>query len=159
MLLAVPDEHVERDEARRDLGRQLSDAALGRVKPGLHRVEVEHPVADDHDLAVEARPRRKNLAERSELREVPQQGTCVARPQAELAGGVLEQSPEAVPFRLVLPLVPLGQVADELRLHRREGDRGIEVGRTLDGLAASACARHGATVPRPSSHRVRPDLD
>ena len=59
VLLAVPDEHVECDEARRDLPRQLPYAALGRVEPGLHRIEVEHPVPDDHDLPVEARPRRQ----------------------------------------------------------------------------------------------------
>ena len=38
---------------RGDLGGELAHAALGRVEPRLHRVEVEHAVAGDHDLAVE----------------------------------------------------------------------------------------------------------
>ena len=50
--------------SRRDLRRELVDPALGGVQPRLHRVEVEHAVALDHDLAVERRARRQELAER-----------------------------------------------------------------------------------------------
>ena len=48
-------EHVEDDVLRRDLRRQPADARLRRMKPHLHRVEVERAVAGDHDLAVERR--------------------------------------------------------------------------------------------------------
>ena len=84
-LDALPDEHVERDEPSRDLGRELVHAALGRVQPRLHRVEVEDAVALDDDLAVERRERRQELPERSQLGEVAEQRTGVARPQAQLA--------------------------------------------------------------------------
>jgi hypothetical protein len=56
--LALPQQHVERDVLGRDFGGKLADAALGRVKPKLHRVEIEAAVLLDHDLAVQGRPRR-----------------------------------------------------------------------------------------------------
>jgi hypothetical protein len=60
--LALPEEQVEGDERGRDLARELLHPALGRVQPHLHRVEVERSVASDHDLAVESRVRRHQLA-------------------------------------------------------------------------------------------------
>ena len=48
----------------RDLSRQAADPRLGRMEAHLHRVEVERPLAHDHDLAVERRLRREQLAER-----------------------------------------------------------------------------------------------
>ena len=141
-LVALPDEHVERDEARGDLGGELVDAALGRMQAHLHRVEVEDAVALDHDLAVERRERRQELLERSQLGEVAQQRPRVPRPEPELAGAVLEEAAEAVPLRLVLPLVALGQLADELGLHRRERDRRVR------GRPAARPARAGSTRER-----------
>ena len=93
------------------------------MQPHLHRVEVERAVADDHDLAVERRARRQQLAERPQLGEVAEQRPLVPRPERELAAGVLEHAAEAVPLRLVLPAVALRQLAHELGLHRRERDR------------------------------------
>ena len=90
------------------------------MEPHLHRVEVERAVAHDHDLAVERRARRQQLAERPQLREVAQQRPLVPRPERELALQVLEHAAEAVPLRLVRPAVALGKLADELGLHRRE---------------------------------------
>ena len=57
------------------------------MQPRLHRVEVEDAVAHDHDLAVERRARREELAERRELGEVAKQRARVARPEVELARG------------------------------------------------------------------------
>ena len=123
------------------------------MKPSLHGVEVEDAVAHDHDLPVEARPSREELSEGPELGEVAKQRARVPRPEAKLAGAVLEQAAEAVPLRLVLPRLAVGELADELRLHRREGDRRIEIGGALDRLSGSAGARHGHTV-QPSSLRI-----
>src|SRR5207245_4954781 len=50
-LLAVPEQHVEDDELRRDLRRELPDPRLGRVEPHLHRAECDHAVARDPALA------------------------------------------------------------------------------------------------------------
>src|SRR5207247_3585536 len=110
-------QHVEDDELRWDLGRELADAGLGGMQARLHRVEVERSVACDDDLAVECGVGREQFAERGQLREVTQQGPLVARPQCELRGGVLEYAPEAVPLRLVLPTVALVEPAYQLRLH------------------------------------------
>ena len=104
------------------ISRRAADPALRRVQAHLHRVEVEDAVARDHDLAVERGVGREQLAERAQLREVAQQRAPVARPERELAAVVLEHAAEAVPLRLVLPAVALGELADELGLHRREGD-------------------------------------
>ena len=137
---SLPDEHVEGDEASGDLRRQLVDAALGRVEPRLHRVEVEDAVALDHDLAVERRERRQQLLERPQLGEVAEQRTRVPRPEPQLAGAVLEQAAEAVPLRLVLPLVALGQLAHELGLHRRERDRRVRDRRAARPARGGRCA-------------------
>ena len=101
---------------------ELADAALRRVEAHLHRVEVEHAVARDHDLAVERGVGRQQLAQRAELGEVAQQRPLLARPERELAAVVLEHAAEAVPLRLVLPAVAGRELRDELGLHRREGD-------------------------------------
>ena len=122
--LPVPEEQVEGDEDRRDLRRQLADAALGRMQPHLHRVEVELAVAGDDDLAVERGAGRQQLAERAQLGEVAEERPPVARPQRQLAAVVLQHAAEAVPFRLVPPAALLRQVGDELGLHRRERNAG-----------------------------------
>ena len=101
--LPVPQQQVEGDEKRGDLGGQLADAALRRMQAHLHRVEVELAFARDHDLAVERRVRRQQLAELPQLREVAEQRPTVARPERELAAVVLEHAAEAVPLRLVAP--------------------------------------------------------
>ena len=159
--LAVPEQQVEGDEDRRDLGGEPADAALGRVQPHLHRVEVEHAVARDHDLAVERGVGREQLAERPQLGEVAQQRPLVARPERELAAVVLEHAAEAVPLRLVLPALAGGQLADELGLHRREGDvraghrprlaRGQPSGQWSQGPSSFSISRQ----PRGRSSRAR----
>src|SRR2546430_8476786 len=52
---------------------ELAHARLRRMEPHLHRVEVEHAVAGDHDLAVQGRVRRQELAQGSQLWEIAQQ--------------------------------------------------------------------------------------
>ena len=123
----------------------------------LHGVEVEDAVALDDDLAVE---RRASAAGASRAvrssGKVAQQRTCVPRPETELARAVLEEPSEAVPLRLVLPLVAFRQIADELRLHRRERDRACEIGRPLDRLArADARPGHGLKLLRSPSRASR----
>jgi len=103
--LALPEQDVERDELRRDLGGELAHAALGRMEPHLHRVEVEAAAPLDHDLAVDRRVGREPLAERAQLREVAEQRSPVPAPERQLAAVVLEHAAEAVPLRLVLPAV------------------------------------------------------
>ena len=118
--LAVPEEEVERDEVRGDLRRELAHAALCGMEAHLQRVEVERSVTLDDDLAVDRRVRLQLLPERLELREIAEEGTAVTAPEMQLARHVLEDPAEAVPLRLVLPAVRLGQLVDELGLHRRK---------------------------------------
>jgi hypothetical protein len=47
------------------------------MQPKLHRVEVEHAVPRDHDLAVDRRVRREEIAERPQLGEVAEQRAAV----------------------------------------------------------------------------------
>ena len=101
---------------------ELADAALRRMEPHLHRVEVERAVARDHDLAVERGVGQASLADLAQLGEVAQQRPAVARPERELAAVVLEHAAEAVPLRLVPPAAAGRELGDELGLHRREGD-------------------------------------
>src|SRR6185312_8543977 len=119
--LTLPAQEVEGDELRRDLSRELADPAFGGVEPQLHGVEVEDAVALDHDLSVERRVWRQQLADRPQLREVAQQWPGVSAPDRQLALQVLHHPAKAVPLRLVLP-VALGKLGDELGFHRREGE-------------------------------------
>ena len=122
--LAVPEEEVERDEVGRNLGRELAHAALRRMEAHLQRVEVERSVALDDDLAVDSRVRLQFLPERLELREIAEEGAAVTAPEMQLARHVLEDPLKAVPLGLVLPTVRIGQLVDELGLHRRERELG-----------------------------------
>src|SRR5207248_4755389 len=97
-VLLVPEEEVERDERRRNLRRQLAHAALRRMEPHLHGVEVERAAAGDDDLAVERRMGWEQIAERTQFREVAEKRTPVSRPERQLAAVVLEHAPESVPF-------------------------------------------------------------
>src|SRR5262249_666206 len=145
----LPDEDVERDESGGDLGRELVHATLRGVQTRLHRVEVEDATALDHDLTVERRLGRQDAAECAKLRKVAQERPRVPRPQAQLAASVLEESAEAVPLRLVLPLVTLGELTNELRLHGRERNRAMQVPRAFDGLArADPRTGHGSKLLR-----------
>jgi hypothetical protein len=121
--LARPEEAVEGDVARGHLGRQAADPALGRVQAQLQGVEVEPPLALEDDLAVERRARRKERADLLQLGEVAKERSSVPAPDREPSAQILDHSAEAVPLRLVLP-VALGQLRDELSLHRREGKIG-----------------------------------
>ena len=86
---AVPDEHIEHDELRRYLGGEPADPRLGRVEAHLHGVEVERSVPRDHDLAVERRAWRQQIAKGPQLGEVAQQRPFAPRPQSELGAGIL----------------------------------------------------------------------
>ena len=134
-VLAVPEEDVEADEARGDLGRELPHPALGRVEPHLERVEVERAVADDHDLPVHRRPRRKQLSERRQLGEVAEERARVPAPEVELALEVLPDPAEAVPLGLELPAVAFG----ELRPRAPPPSAGREV--SVGGATSTAISR------------------
>src|SRR5438045_1574366 len=88
----------------------------------LHEIELEAALLRDDDLAVERGVRRKPLAQRAELWKVAKQRPSVAAPQAELAAIVFEDATEAVPLRLVPDVRSAGNVVDEQRLLRREGN-------------------------------------
>ena len=129
----------------------------------LHRVEVELAVARDHDLAVERRVRRQELADRAQLREVAQQRPPVPRPERELAAVVLEHAAEPVPFRLVPPAALRRELRDELGLHRRERDvRAWRIGHgraslsAMRRLAAAATARRRRSSPAAAARSTTP---
>ncbi len=90
---------------------------------------------------------------RAELRKVAEEGPRVSRPEPELAAHVLEDAPEAVPLRLVLPVLARRELADELGFHGREGDQMVELRRALDCFTARESATragHDLNLPRGS---------
>src|SRR5439155_17092487 len=95
---------------------------LRRVEAHLHRIEVELAFACDHDLPVERRVGREQLADRAQLGEVAEERAAVARTERQLPVVVFKHAAEAVPLRLVAPAALLRQLRDELGLHRREGN-------------------------------------
>jgi hypothetical protein len=115
--LTVPEQEVERDEVGRDLSGELAHPAFGRVESHLQGVELEPPVAVDHDLAVERRVGRHQITEPAELGEVAQKGPSVPAPEGELTAVVLEHAAESVPFRLVLEPVVARHLANQFGLH------------------------------------------
>src|SRR5438093_1702568 len=118
--LAVPKEHVERDELRGRLRGEFADARLGGMEAQLHEIELEPPVLLDDDLAVERGVRRHPLTERTQLREVAKERTAVATPQTERTSVVLEHAAEPIPLRLVPDVRSGRHPFDEQRLLRRE---------------------------------------
>src|SRR5260370_6145201 len=90
------------------------------MEPELHRVEVENAVTRDHDLAVQSGVGRQEVTKGSQLGEIAEQRPAVSRPEGDLATVVLEDTPEAVPFRLELPAGGVRKLFDELSLHARE---------------------------------------
>lgn len=118
------DEQVEHEEERGQLLRELPDTALGGMDP-LEEVVEGESIPDGHDeLAVEHEMLRGQLTHGlHDLREIPGQRLprlglqldSVAVPKAETA--------EPVPLRLVLPVLPFGNFADEQGQHRRKGGR------------------------------------
>src|SRR5205814_8480873 len=81
--------------------------------------ELEPAVELDDDLAVQRRVGWQEIAELSQLRKISKQRPLVSTPERELSAVVLEHAAKAVPFRLVLPALALGELFHELRFHRR----------------------------------------
>src|SRR5205807_8152249 len=120
--VAVPEQEVDEDERGRALARELPHAALRRMEPHLHRVEIELPVPLDHDLAVQGRVGWEQLSDGTELREVAKEGPAVAAPEGQLTAVVFHHAAEAVPLRLVAPGSLPGKLGHELGLHGRKRD-------------------------------------
>src|SRR2546421_3651814 len=113
-------EEIERDEARRGLGRQLRHPAGGRVDTHLQEIEVETLLGGDHDLAVEHRALGERAAQLlDELGEVPVERALVAAAELDLVAVAEHDAAEAVPLRLVEHPVAGRELADELGQHRR----------------------------------------
>ena len=144
---------------RRDLGRQLVDAALGRMEPHLHRVEVEHAVALDHDLAVERGVRRQQLRRAAAAPGSSAAAAARSATRARSSPPSFSSTPRKPShFGSYCQSSPVGQLADELGLHRREGDRRVQVGRSLDRLArtdARSCHRRKLLRSRDRASRRR----
>ena len=88
----------------------------------------------------------------SQLGEVAKQRALVPAPEAQLAVEVLEHAAKPVPLGLVLPALTGRELADELGLHRREGQicgrhRAIvRAARRSDGDSHGGCKAGGRTI-------------
>ena len=144
---ALPEEHVEGDEPRRDLRGELVDAALGRVQPHLHRVEVERAVAVDHDLAVERGAGRQQVAERAQLREVAQERPSVPGPEASSPPAFSSTPRKPSHFGSYCQPSPSGSSRTSSASIGGNGTIGIELGR--DAPAAPAHGVNATTLSPP----------
>ena len=117
----VVGQEVEGDErGRRRLG-QLADPLLGRVDALGQGVELEARRARDDDFAVEHASGRELAPQRlDQLGEVAGEGLLVAAAQLDLVPVAEDDAAEAVPLRLVVQPVALGELAGQLGQHRRD---------------------------------------
>ena len=111
------------------------------------RLEVERAIARDHDLAVEHDPRRQQRRQRPyQLGEVPLERLLVAALQRDLVAVLPQQRAEAIPLRLELPAVTIGQRRRQLAQHRRQRPRHRERHRaSLPGSKALILPRRGCS--------------
>src|SRR5207248_4937020 len=108
-------------------GEQLHPRS-GRVDAEQERLEIEAARAGDDDLGVEDAAGGNLASERlAELREVAGERPLLAALQVWLAAVPEDEAAEAVPFRLVEPVLAGGNVLGQLRQHgveRRTDHRG-----------------------------------
>ena len=104
--------------------RELLHTARGRVNALQQRVEGK-PLAMRHDdLAVEREAIRLQLQRcGDDLGEIAREVFAGFRAQVNAAAVARQQAAEAIPFRLVLPLLAARDRVDRPRLHRHEGGR------------------------------------
>ena len=123
--------------------RSLSDAARRRMDALQEVVEGESFSRRDHDLAVEHEPGRRNAAHGfDDLGEVSAEALARLRPQLDAVAVAEGEAAEAVPLRLVRPLVAPGDLLDQSGQHRLERDR--------NGQRHSSASRRNR--PRDSRH-------
>ena len=139
-------QQVEGDEQRGRPLRELAHAPVRRMQPRHERREVEPPLREDEQLAVERKPR--GLLERGErggdLREVPRERPPVAAAQVDIVALAVGEAAKAVPLRLVQD-VARRQLADEPREHRLVADVGC--GAPVRGLRPARRRRGGRLPP------------
>ena len=115
----VEGEQIPGHVAGGGLGREQLHPRGRRVNPQQQRVEVEPIGARDDDLAVEdAASRQIRSQGRRQLREVAVQRLEVAALDEHLVAVSEDESPEAVPFGLVLPAGASRDLVRELSQHR-----------------------------------------
>src|SRR5208283_3820749 len=124
-----PNQHVEKDETRWRLARQLSNSAFRGMKPHLKSVERQTAGNLDDQLAVDDEAFGAQIAdERYDLRKVPTQGLARFCPQLNGVAGLESKAPKAVPFRFELPSISGRQFIRGARFHWRRVERQIEGG-------------------------------
>src|SRR5262249_53598555 len=117
-------DHVECDERRWSLLRQLGDAGGSRMQAKLERVEIEPVRCRDHDLAVHhapgRQPRKKSVVQ---LREVAIERSKVATLDEYIGLAAKHQRAKSIPLGLVQKASAGGKRVRELREHRLDWRR------------------------------------
>ena len=149
----VPDEQVEGDEGRGDLRREPPHTApADGASSASRRSRARRPARS------RSRRRGRNAAGAA-LRAARARGSSGAAAARSATTGAARRTrsrgrPGSRPASARTATVALGQLADELRLHRREGKWQVEVGRPLHGLArhrlAAGARATAAHMPRPA---------
>src|SRR5207248_10981722 len=140
-------------------GEQLHPRS-GRVDAEQERLEIEAARAGDDDLAVEDAAGGNLASGRlAELREVAVERPLLAALQVWLAAVPEDEAAEAVPFRLVEPVLAGGNVLGPLRQHgveRRTDHRGTLASSNRAQL--SSCLLDRVTSTRDKGARCRPSI-
>jgi hypothetical protein len=115
-------QQVEHKVHRGMLRGEFLDPAGGGMDAHQQLLEVELLACRHHDFAVEHEPRGSHAGESlHHLREVPGQRLAGLRLQLDGRPVAKREAAESVPFRLVLPLGALRDLACRQRFHRKEG--------------------------------------
>src|SRR6476620_2368650 len=135
------EQHVEQDEDRRRLCGETLDTALSRMNALKQRIEGDLSIPDNCQLAIEHERARLQALERGDhLRKIACErlaGLCL---EIDLVARAEGEAPEAIPFRLVLPIA-FRQLLDELCFHRLDVER--------HGQGRERCGRrHGRKAAR-----------
>ena len=152
---------IEQHQLRRRLRGKLAHPAFGRVQPQLQRLERQHAADRDDQLAVEHEPVAGSAAmRRDDLREIAPERPPRLGLQLHVLAVAEDEAAKAVPFGLELPALALGQRLDQLRLHRRQGRRRLQVAKSgpkaSPNPSSSPDARHSPQFRHASSAGVKP---
>src|SRR6266540_4259857 len=91
---------------------------MDALKQGIER---ERAIRRNHDLAVEDEGAGFQLADGfGDLRKIADERLARLRLQLDMIAVAKREAAESVPFRFVLPLRPVRDLADGQGLHRRE---------------------------------------
>ena len=141
-IVVTESKDVEHDDLSRSCISQHAHTRIGWMNALAKRVEVEHAVHFNNDLAIEHATRRQTGKQRgNQLGEVTREGLLVPTAEYHLVAVTEHDRTESVPFRIEQPTVAFRQARRRLCQHRRNRRHHRKL--------------HGSDQPRSSSRTDR----